>query len=437
MCPFLGGLRGGTLKPTEEMWGWCSQVGVSAACQNLTPNSLQVGECASPPPPESCCLPLLLTALLCLFQKVLPPNKGVMASVSGISGDCGTELLQQGCGSRLPPTSLTDEDTAAHPSFTNLLSGLSQHMDPSGLSTPLARQMEQVSKELRLQRAGWLRWEVVHRLLQEMAMELGAGMAPQDRKFLETLEQQMLVSELNRVLDLGLTPDGDRRTLLGLSPSDLLQLQPPGQDLALLRERLPVMLEERLRRKCLVLLSYHRPESDGAGETVRSAMLWTLAEGLVGEQQCLREAQARHQELMGLLERQRAAYPQVLLRCLALLKRLAREYRLNTQSELDRLNAQYLETKCSAMFLKIRLEELSILSETYTPEKIEVHRVIRDSLKEALWQQEQALAISRKSLVTYETLGPEFEGLVQEYTKLRNSVDSKRWALAEFNKSCK
>uniref|UniRef100_A0A8D0G671 HAUS augmin like complex subunit 4 n=1 Tax=Sphenodon punctatus TaxID=8508 RepID=A0A8D0G671_SPHPU len=390
MCPFLGGLRGGTLKPTEEMWGWCSQVGVSAACQNLTPNSLQVGECASPPPPESCCLPLLLTALLCLFQKVLPPNKGVMASVSGISGDCGTELLQQGCGSRLPPTSLTDEDTAAHPSFTNLLSGLSQHMDPSGLSTPLARQMEQVSKELRLQRAGWLRWEVVHRLLQEMAMELGAGMAPQDRK-----------------------------------------------DLALLRERLPVMLEERLRRKCLVLLSYHRPESDGAGETVRSAMLWTLAEGLVGEQQCLREAQARHQELMGLLERQRAAYPQVLLRCLALLKRLAREYRLNTQSELDRLNAQYLETKCSAMFLKIRLEELSILSETYTPEKIEVHRVIRDSLKEALWQQEQALAISRKSLVTYETLGPEFEGLVQEYTKLRNSVDSKRWALAEFNKSCK
>lgn len=45
---------------------------------------------------------------------------------------------------------------------------------------------------------------------------------------------------------------------------------------------------------------------------------------------------------------------QVLLRCLVLLKRFAHEYRLGAQSELDSLNTQYLEMKCSAMFLKIR-----------------------------------------------------------------------------------
>ena len=45
---------------------------------------------------------------------------------------------------------------------------------------------------------------------------------------------------------------------------------------------------------------------------------------------------------------------QVLLRCLALLQRLLQEHRLKTQSELDRINAQYLEIKCSAMILKLR-----------------------------------------------------------------------------------
>lgn len=45
---------------------------------------------------------------------------------------------------------------------------------------------------------------------------------------------------------------------------------------------------------------------------------------------------------------------QVLLRCLALLHRLLQEHRLQTQSELDCINAQYLEIKCSAMILKLR-----------------------------------------------------------------------------------
>nr|XP_042700863.1 HAUS augmin-like complex subunit 4 [Chrysemys picta bellii] len=107
-------------------------------------------------------------------------------------------------------------------------------------------------------------------------------------------------------------------------------------------------------------------------------MLWTLAEGLAAEQRRLQAAQNRCRELMGLLERQKAAYPQALLRCLGVLRRLAQEHRLGTQAQLDRLNTHYLEVKCSAMFLKIRLEELSVLLDTYSPEKVEAHRAIRE-----------------------------------------------------------
>ena len=53
------------------------------------------------------------------------------------------------------------------------------------------------------------------------------------------------------------------------------------------------------------------PFADGAGETTRAAMFGTLAGNLVEEKQRLQEAQDRHEELVGLLEQQKVAYPQV------------------------------------------------------------------------------------------------------------------------------
>uniref|UniRef100_A0A5F9CBY0 HAUS augmin like complex subunit 4 n=1 Tax=Oryctolagus cuniculus TaxID=9986 RepID=A0A5F9CBY0_RABIT len=125
----------------------------------------------------------------------------------------------------------------------------------------------------------------------------------------------------------------------------------------------------------------------------------------------------------------------VLLRCLALLQRLLQEHRLKTQSELDRINAQYLEIKCSAMILKLRMEELKILSDTYTAEKVEVHRLIRDRLEGAIRLQEQDMERSQQVLNTYEVLGEEFDRLVKEYTQLKQATENKRWALQEFNKA--
>ncbi|XP_060111365.1 HAUS augmin-like complex subunit 4 [Heteronotia binoei] len=354
-----------------------------------------------------------------------------MASTSGL---VGAELLQSGCGSLLPPCSLTDEDLAAYPGLANLLMSLTKHMDSSGLSTNLAQQLEEARKELHLSRTSWLKWEALHRVLQEALRDSGSGLSAQEKKFLEVLEQQLLIGELRRILDFGSSAQGAQPSLLGLVPSDLLELLPPNQKLEEMQKHLPVELEKHLKHKCLALLSYFCPESDGAGQIPRAAMMGTLAEKLAAEKQCLQEARDRHQELVGLLEQQKAAYLQVLLRCLVLLKRFAREHRLGAQSELDSLNTQYLEIKCSAMFLKIRFEELSILLETYVPEKVDVHRVMRDSLQAAICQEEQDLAASRKILSSYEILGPEFEELVKEYARLQAIIENQRWVLREFNK---
>lgn len=148
-----------------------------------------------------------------------------------------------------------------------------------------------------------------------------------------------------------------------------------------MRSRLPLEVEEQLKKKCFTLLCYHDPNSDSDSETLKAAKVWKLAEVLVSEKQQCQDAKSQQKEQMVLLEKKSATYSQVLLRCLALLQRLLQEHRLKTQSELDRINAQYLEIKCSAMILKLRMEELKILSDTYTAEKVEVHRLIRDRLE--------------------------------------------------------
>uniref|UniRef100_A0A8C5WQD7 HAUS augmin like complex subunit 4 n=1 Tax=Laticauda laticaudata TaxID=8630 RepID=A0A8C5WQD7_LATLA len=117
---------------------------------------------------------------------------------------------------------------------------------------------------------------------------------------------------------------------------------------------------------------------------------------------------------------------QVLQRCLGLLKQLAHKFRLGTQSDLDQVLIQYMEIKANALLLKIRGEEMKILSETYTPEIVNVHQMIREELQDSLNKEEINLATFRSVLSKYEILGPEFEKLVEEYTKLHEIIQNRR-----------
>ncbi|XP_050999029.1 HAUS augmin-like complex subunit 4 [Acomys russatus] len=363
-----------------------------------------------------------------------------MASGDICSSGEGVEILQQVCGKQFPPCSLSEEDLIQNPYFSKLLLSISKHVDESGLSLSLAKEQAQVWNELRLHKAAWLRCETLQRAIQELLTDYyvraqDANLSSEDKKFYETLEQRLLVTELTQLSGPG--QETEMPSLLGLEKADLLELMPPSQDFVWMRARLQAEVEEQLKRKCFTLLFYHDPSSDTDGEALKAAKVWSLTEVLLGEkQQCL-DAKGQQQEQLVLLEKKRTAYSQVLLRCLTLLQRLLQEHRLRTQSELDRINAQYLEIKCSAMVLKLRMEELKILSDTYSAEKVEVHRLIRDRLEGAIRLQEQDMERSRLVLETYEVLGEDFESLVKEYTQLKLATKNKRWALQEFSRACR
>nr|XP_036873427.1 HAUS augmin-like complex subunit 4 isoform X2 [Manis javanica] len=338
------------------------------------------------------------------------------------------EVLQQVCSKQLPPCNLSEEDLLQNPHFSQLLLSLSQHMDESGLSLTLAKEQAQAWKEVRLHKTTWLRSEILHRVIQELLVDYyvktqETDLTSEDKKFHETLEQRLLVTELTRLL--GPCQEKEMPSPLGLEKADLLELMPPSEDFVWMKARLPLEVEEQLKKKCFTLLCYHDPNSDSDSKTLKAAKVWKLAEVLVGEKLQGQEAKSQQKEQMVLLEKKSATYSQ----------RLLQEHRLKTQSELNHINAQYLEIKCSAMILKLRMEELKILSDTYTAEKVEVHCLIRDRLEEAICLQEQDMEKSQQVLNTYEVLGDEFDRLVKEYTQLKQATENKRWALQEFNKA--
>ncbi|XP_048218713.1 HAUS augmin-like complex subunit 4 [Perognathus longimembris pacificus] len=361
-----------------------------------------------------------------------------MASGDFCSPGEGMEILQQVCGKQFPPCNLSEEDLLQHPYFSKLLLSLSQHVDESGLSLTLATEQAQAWKEVRLHKTAWLRSEILQRVIQELLVDYyvktqGTNLTSEDKKFHETLEQRLLVTELTQLL--GPSQERETPSLLGLEKADLLELMPPSEDFAWMRARLQLEVEEQLKRKCFTLLCYHDPSSDADSENLKAAKVWKLAEALADEKQQCQDAKTQQEEQLVLLEKKSATYSQVLLRCLALLQRLLQEHRLKTQSELHRTNAQYLEVKCSAMILKMRMEELKILSDTYTAEKVEAHRLIRDRLEGAIRLQEQDMEKSQQVLNTYEVLGEEFDRLVKEYTQLKQATENKRWALQEFSRA--
>lgn len=346
-------------------------------------------------------------------------------------------VLQQVCSKQLPPCNLSEEDLLQNPHFSKLLLSLSQYMDESGLSLTLSKEQDQAWQEVRLRKTTWLRSEILQRVIQELLVDhyvktQDTHLTSEDKKFHETLEQRLLVTELTRLIVPSQTKE--LSPLLRLEKVDLLELMPPSEDFVWMKARLQLEVEEQLKKKCFTLLCYHNPSADSDSESLKAAKVWKLAEVLMNEKQQCQHAKNQQKERMVLLEKKSATYSQVLLRCLALLQRLLQEHRLKTQSELDRINAQYLEIKCSAMILKLRMEELKILSDTYTAEKVEVHRLIRDRLEGAIRLQEEDMEKSRQVLSSYEVLGEEFDRLVKEYTQLKKTTDDKRWALQEFSK---
>ncbi|XP_026887949.2 HAUS augmin-like complex subunit 4 isoform X1 [Electrophorus electricus] len=336
-----------------------------------------------------------------------------------------------------PLCHMTEEDLIQNPLFCKVLATLSQHVDRTGLTLHLKKELEKAQKELRSQRLGWLRMESLHRLLQEMVQEHRSsqhhsGTPTAGDKFYATLEQCLLVAKCMKRLDASRTVDQNRSPFLGLSAEEVLHQMPCKQDVLQMKQRLPTELQKHLKKKLFYLLSYYQPEWENESEGLRCVKLTKLPGLLAGERVRADNLAEKNRENALSLQRQTHSYLLELLECMQLLQTLVLDLRLKVQKDLDRKKIEYFEAKCEIGIQKIRAEMLAVQLDTYTRDKIAAHWKITEKLGAELQAAQLEKHSLESKLASFEIYGKEFEALAAEYCRLREEITTRSWALKEF-----
>ncbi|KAJ8390044.1 hypothetical protein AAFF_G00112050 [Aldrovandia affinis] len=333
---------------------------------------------------------------------------------------------------------LTEEDLTQNPLFCRLLGSLSQHVDHTGLTLPLRRELEKAEQELQLQRLGWLRSEGLFQALQEMIQEhfvrkYHSSTTAENEEFYETLEQCLLVAQAVRQLDPSPTVGQDQLPFLGLSAQNILDRMPSGQDVQRMKQRLLTALSGHLKKKCFTILTYYQPDWENESDPLKSLKLSRLPEILQSESRKAESLGEKSKESAALLQRHMHCYLSELLGCIQIIQSLILDHRIKAQKELDVKRVEYLDAKCQIVTRKIRLEILELQMDTYTTEKIAAHRRIRNELDGELSAVRAEKRSVESALSSFEILGRDFEALVEQYSRLLQEIDNKSWAVKEFS----
>uniref|UniRef100_A0A8C2ZDX8 HAUS augmin-like complex, subunit 4 n=1 Tax=Cyclopterus lumpus TaxID=8103 RepID=A0A8C2ZDX8_CYCLU len=338
----------------------------------------------------------------------------------------GDGLHQQVIAS-FPLCDVTEADLTQNPQFCKLLATLSQHVDPTGLTFPLKKELEKTEQKLQSQRRHWLHSESLHKGLQEMIQD--HCIQKQHATFYETMEKCLLVAQCVRQLDPSSAANQDQPSVLGLNPQQILELMPSEKNVQRMKHGLLRELEKHLKKKCLSLLAYYQPEWESESEGLKNSKLSHLSAQLDIGKRRAESLKDTCRENSVLLQRQTQLYLSELIKCIQLLQSLILDHKLRIQTDLDRKKLDYFEGKCDLVLQKIKTEMVGIQLDTYTVDSISAHRKIREKLESAL----KACQVEKHSvelkLASFDILGKEFEALAKEYCRLRQEIDVNNWAL--------
>ncbi|KAM9827349.1 HAUS augmin-like complex subunit 4 [Neosynchiropus ocellatus] len=347
------------------------------------------------------------------------------------------ENLHQQILASFPLCDLVENDLTQNPQFCKLLTTLSQHLDETGLTVSLKKELEKAEQKLQTQRRNWLRSEVLYRGLQEMIQECCVRqhhdtLSLDQKQLCETVERSLLVARCVRHLDLSNTTEQDGPNILGLDRQQVMELMPSEGEVRRMKQDLPKELEKHLKKKCLTLLCYHQPECEGDSEGVKISRVPHLSAQLEKDKKKAETLTETCQHTRVLLQRQMHLYLSELLKCTQILQDLILDHRLKIQTDLEKKKLEYLEGKCELVLQKITSEMVEVQLETYSSDTISAHRKIRGQLESELKSYQEEKQSVEQKLASFEILGKEFEALAEEYYRLQREIEMKKWALKEL-----
>lgn len=132
------------------------------------------------------------------------------------------------------------------------------------------------------------------------------------------------------------------------------------------------------------------------------------------------------------LKEQYTKYTTTLLESLQIMENLLQKHMIEIQNEQNVSQSESLEVQCDALYLKIKSLHLEILCETYTKETVPALKKISKELEAKSEQTENEIRASRLRLNRYESVGHDFNCIVNEYGKLRETIKQKKWTLEKL-----
>ncbi|XP_050395830.1 HAUS augmin-like complex subunit 4 [Patella vulgata] len=337
------------------------------------------------------------------------------------------------------PVNLQPDDVEKYPEFIKLLTILTKYINPQCITVETEKDLKQSKEILHHAKHTWLLNQVLYHEVKELILEYkikgqDVSLCSDDKKFVEILHKCLNYKEIVHYLDFSPDPSV-KATLLGLTNEDVHRHNPYKKHITSLQLRLIPEIEDRLRKKCEDLVHYEDPNSYSEGSRLTlakasqlPATVEILKKKLEDEEKLLKQDRIRR-------EKQFWVYYQSLVDALFLLEKLIQDYRLQEQTESDRITSKWLKARCDTMSLKIRLIQLQVLCDTYSSETVKALGIIKKHVEETTDIAEKDLSRISQALTAYDSVGMGFENLVDEYSKLRSELENKRWAMTELQHS--
>ncbi|ESN99728.1 hypothetical protein HELRODRAFT_192765 [Helobdella robusta] len=309
-----------------------------------------------------------------------------------------------------------------HQNFEKLLLNLSKKVNGDGVSMSLQQKCDQAFQHLKVERETYFRTKifydhVVSSFLERKNNSINNESHPEnDDPIWEMFTKSCVIDFFEGTTDgsiLGLNKDAfhigsDEKKFLFSIQSAMLS-------------RVETRIQEQYDALLEVFGEIYNTQSDPASHLLAQEM----------ELEQLKKQLTVHQSTKKQLFQE---YFKSLSSSCGVLLELMKTYRVDKLISNNTVTINWLLSHCEALNFKIKMQEYQLLAEIYTKDSIKALNVIRNELLKQDAQTSVELARMSDLLTTYEAVGPEFKRIVHEYSRIRDEIENKKWALDEFEK---
>jgi len=336
------------------------------------------------------------------------------------------------------------DEKERYPNFRALMNIIESHMTTDGVSIPVAEDLKEAKERLEETKRSLFQNEIILNELQDIVLEHHArknreSVSVEELQVHEMLQEALRNADAKSYLRISWTEeDAKSGNIFGLTEEKLGHKESKKRNIQqILQQYFVPDVEQRLKERCIKLMKLWDSKAEGESDGLSLAKAAKLPLMVENEVKKISDMRKELKKEEGHYRKLVLNYQEELKEYMVNLEELVRKYPIDSQIDNTKTTAEWLEAKCEALQLKIRVLHCQLLKDTYTKETLAALRKIRELLERAMAESKIELAKLEQNLSIYESFGSGFDSLVKEYARLTAEIDNRKWALAELERTQK